>query len=248
VTRALSVVVPAYDEENRIGPSLDRVLAWSRERSVALEVIVVDDGSRDGTARLVESYAERGVRLVRLPANRGKGAALRAGVAVSTGDQVLISDADFSTPISEVERLAPHLAEAEIVVGSRASESSRITVRQSPWRELAGKTFNFVIRLLGVTGIRDSQCGFKLLRGGVARELFEAMTVDRFAYDVELILLARQRGYRVLEIGVEWKNDPASRVHLVRDGTRMIVDVVRIRRRLARRSVKKSAPRSTEER
>jgi dolichyl-phosphate beta-glucosyltransferase len=239
----LSVVIPAYDEENRIGASLDRVLAWSGGRAAPVEIIVVDDGSSDGTARLVESYSARGVKLVRLAANRGKGAALRAGTAASTGEQVLISDADFSTPIAEVDRLAPYLAEAEIVLGSRASEESRITVRQPLWRELAGKTFNLVIRLLGVRGIRDSQCGFKLLRGDVARELFGAMIVDRFAFDVELILLARQRGYRVLEVGVEWKNDPASRVNMLRDGARMVVDVVRIRRRLARRAGNEAASR-----
>ena len=232
----LSVVVPAYDEEQRIGRSLDRVLAWSVERARPLEIVVVDDGSRDRTAALVEGYAARGVRLVRLPANRGKGAALRAGVAASTGEQVLISDADFSTPIAEVDRLEPLLAEAAIVLGSRATKDSRITVRQPAWREIAGKTFNLAIRLLGVAGIRDSQCGFKLLRGEVARELFAEMTVDRFAFDVELILLARERGYRVAEVGVEWLNDPASRVHLLRDGTRMLADVVRLRLRRLRRA------------
>ena len=229
----LSVVVPAYDEEHRIGGSIDRVLSWSAERGVRLELIVVDDGSRDGTARLVESYAPRGVRLVRLSANRGKGAALRAGVAASTGERVLISDADFSTPIAEIDRLTPHLAEAEIVLGSRAADDARITVHQPFWRELAGKSFNLAIRLLGVSGIRDSQCGFKLLRGEVARELFAEMTIDRFAFDVELILLARRRGYRVAEVGVEWRNDPASRVRVLRDGIRMLADVVRLRWRHA---------------
>ncbi len=228
----LSLIVPAFDEEGRLGASLDRLLEWSRSRTERLEVIVVDDGSRDGTAALVESYAGRGVRLVRLPVNRGKGAALRAGVAASTGDLVLISDADFSTPITEFDRLAARLDRAEIVLGSRAVGDSRITVRQPPWRVLAGKSFNQVIRLLGVRGIHDSQCGFKLLRGAVARELFAAMTIDRYAFDVELILLARRRGYRVVEVGVEWRDDPASRVRVLRDGTRMLADVVRLRWRL----------------
>jgi dolichyl-phosphate beta-glucosyltransferase len=230
----LSVVVPAYNEQARIGAALDRVLAWAGGRGDRTEIIVVDDGSRDGTAALVEGYAGRGVRLVRLPANRGKGAALRAGVATSTGELVLISDADFSTPIAEVERLAARLGDVEIVLGSRAAADARITRRQPRWRELAGKCFNFAIRMLGVRGVRDSQCGFKLLRGDVARELFAAMTIDRYAFDVELILLARRRGYRVAEVGVEWRNDPASRVHLLRDGTRMLADIVRLRWRLAR--------------
>lgn len=228
----LSIVVPAFNEERRIGGSLDRLLAWAETRDPRPEIIVADDGSRDATSRIVESFASRGARLVRLPENRGKGAALRAGVAATAGERVLITDADLSTPIAEIGRLEPRLAEAEIVLGSRATTDSRITLRQPRWRELAGKLFNLAIRLLGVRGVRDSQCGFKLLRGDVARELFGAMTIDRFAFDVELIMLARRRGYRVVEVGVEWRNDPASRVRMLRDGVRMLVDVVRLRWRL----------------
>jgi dolichyl-phosphate beta-glucosyltransferase len=229
---ALSVVLPAFNEEALLAGCVRQLHSALGALGVPAEIIVVDDGSRDGTAALAESYAGRGVRLVRLPANRGKGAALRAGVAVSTGEMVLISDADFSTPVEEVDRLAARLDAAEIALGSRAVGDSRITVHQPPWRELAGKGFNLLIRLLGVGGIRDSQCGFKLLRGEVARELFAAMTIDRYAFDVELILLARRRGYRVVEVGVEWRDDPASRVRVLRDGPRMLADVVRLRRRL----------------
>jgi len=231
----LSIVAPAYQEERRIGPSLERLTSWARERAATTEIVVVDDGSSDGTAALVAGYAAHGVRLVRLAVNRGKGAALRAGVAASGGARVLLTDVDLSTPITEVDRLMPHLENADVVMGSRALSESRITRRQPIWREIAGKTFNAAIRVLGVRGFRDTQCGFKLLRGEVARELFAAMTIDRYAYDVELVWLARRRGYRVVEVGVEWRDEGGSRVRVLRDGTRMLIDVVRLRLRSLRR-------------
>jgi len=227
----LSIIAPAYQEEGRIGPSLEKLTSWAGQRAETVEIVVVDDGSRDGTAALVAGYAERGVRLVRLPVNRGKGAALRAGVAASGGARVLLTDVDLSTPIAEVDRLTPYLESADVVMGSRALSESRITRRQPIWRELAGKTFNAAIRLLGVRGFRDTQCGFKLLRGDVARELFAAMTIDRYAYDVELVWLAQRRGYRVIEVGVEWRDEGGSRVRVLRDGTRMLIDVLRLRLR-----------------
>jgi dolichyl-phosphate beta-glucosyltransferase len=228
----LSVVVPAFDEERRIVPTLETLAGWAAERG-GVEVIVVDDGSRDRTAELVSRCASPVVRLVRLPANRGKGAALRAGVAASRGETVLLTDADLSTPITEVARLEPRLERADVVLGSRALPDSNLVRRQTAARELAGKGFNLAIRLLGVRGFRDTQCGFKLLRGEVARRLFAEMTVDRFAYDVELVWLAVRRGHRVEEVGVEWRDEAGSRVRVVRDGLRMLVDVARLRRRFA---------------
>lgn len=223
-------MVPAYNEEERLPASLRAVVDYLGERRRAAEVLVVDDGSTDGTAELVRSFAGQGVELVQMPANRGKGAALRRGVAASTGEKVLLTDADLSTPIAEVERLEPHLAAAELVLGSRGLPDSRIVVRQPLYRELMGRTFNFLIRLLGAArGFRDTQCGFKLLAGDPARRLFADLTIDRFAYDVELIWLARRRGLRVVEVGVTWANSPPSRVHPLFDASRMLFDVVRMR-------------------
>ena len=229
MTPVTSVVVPAFNEAERIGPTLERIVDYFERRSTPAQVVVVDDGSADATAGIAEGFAARGVRVVRLALNRGKGAALRAGVAATTGDAVLVTDADLSTPIEELERLEPALATAELVLGSRAVAGSRITRRQ-PWhREWMGRSFNRLIRLLGVTSLRDTQCGFKLLRGDVARRLFAELTVDRFAYDVELVWLARRRGYRVIEVGVAWHDSPASKVHAVRDAASMLVDVLRFR-------------------
>lgn len=233
MTPRLSVVVPAYDEAARIGRTLERLDAFSRrsaaEGAGGVEIVLVDDGSRDSTAEIARRAGLPNLKLLSLPENRGKGAALRAGVATTAGAEVLISDADLSTPIEEVGRLRPYLAEAELVLGSRAVAGSRITQRQ-PWhRETMGKVFNRLVRLFVVGGFRDTQCGFKLLDGGVARELFAAMRIDRFAFDVELVWLALRRGYRVREVGVEWRDSPQSRVHPVRDASRMFADLLRIR-------------------
>lgn len=229
----LSIVIPAYDEAARIAPTLETVCAFALQREGGVEVIVVDDGSRDGTAGVVEGFAARGVRLLRLPANRGKGAAVRAGVLASRGERVLISDADLSTPLGELDRLEPHLAAARLVFGSRGLDESRV-VRRQPWyRQAMGRTFNLIIRLLGVRGLRDTQCGFKLLDGETARRLFAEMTVEGFAFDVELALLARRRGLAIAEVGVEWANAEGSRVHPVWSSLGMLRDVVRLRLRLA---------------
>ncbi len=226
----LSVVIPAYNEEGRLGPTLDRVDSYLRARGGDHEILVVDDGSSDGTARLVSAHPARGLRLVRQPGNRGKGAALRRGVAESRGRRVLLSDADLSTPIEEVETLEAHLdAGADLAVGSRAMEDSRVQVRQPLYRELMGKTFNRIIRLLGVRGVRDTQCGFKLLDGEVARRLFARLVTERFAYDVELIWLARRAGCRVDEVGVAWVNSADSRVHPFFDSWTMFKDVLLMR-------------------
>ena len=224
----LSVVIPAYNEALRLPSTLARVREHLVARGVEHEIVVVDDGSTDATAEVARA-AGGALRVLGHQPNRGKGYAARRGMLAATGERRLMTDADLSTPIEELERLEPALATAELVLGSRAVAGSRITRRQ-PWhREWMGRSFNRLIRLLGVTSLRDTQCGFKLLRGDVARRLFAELTVDRFAYDVELVWLARRRGYRVIEVGVAWHDSPASKVHAVRDAASMLVDVLRFR-------------------
>ena len=227
----LSVVIPAYDEEERLGGSLRRILDYLHSRCDVFEVIVVDDGSADGTADVATGFPHPPVELLRLPQNRGKGAALRMGVLKSRGDWVLLCDADLSTPIEDLETLQARAAEAELILGSRAVADSNVTQHQPLYRELMGKTFNGILRLLALVEERDTQCGFKLIRGDVARELFADLSIERFAFDVELVCLARDRGYRVVEQGVSWQDSPNSRVHPIRDSLSMFSDVLRLRLR-----------------
>ncbi len=225
----LSVVIPAFNESLRLGPSLEKVVGYLGRQGLRYEVLVVDDGSTDSTGEVARSFASRGVRLLRQEVNRGKGAVVRIGVLASQGAEVLLVDADLSTPIEDLERLQPHLSEAEVVLGSRAVAGSDILQHQPFYRELMGRTFNFIIQVLGVRGLRDTQCGFKLLDGAVARRLFAEVTIESYAYDVELVWLAQRRGYRVVEVGVRWADSPSSKVNPLTDSARMFWDVLALR-------------------
>lgn len=229
--RDLSIAIPAYNEEDRLGLTLDRIAAWAAKEPRTIEIVVVDDGSSDRTFEVATMPRGLDVQALRLPGNRGKGAALRAAVAATRGDLVLITDADLSTPIEEIGRLEDALEGVDIAIGSRVVSGANVVERQALWRQGAGKLFNLLIRMLGASRFADTQCGFKLLRGSVARELFARLTVDRYAFDVELLWLAERLGYGVREVGVVWRNDAASRVRLWRDGTRMLIDTVRFRGR-----------------
>ncbi len=230
----ISVVIPAYNEALRLGPSLQRVVTYLRERGESYEVLVVDDGSTDATADVAQKLAAEGVRVLRQEVNRGKGAVIKVGVLASRGREVLLMDADLSTPIEDLAKLRPHLAEAPLVLGSRSVEGSEVAQRQPFYREMMGRTFNLIIRLLGVRGLRDTQCGFKLLAGDVARRLFAELTIERFDYDVELVWLARRHGYRVIEVGVRWSDAPSSKVNPLSDSLRMLWDVLALRWRALR--------------
>lgn len=227
----ISVVIPAYNEERRIGASLAAIISYLDSGQEDYEIVVVDDGSRDGTAATVEQAqgaAGGRVRLLRMPENRGKGAAVRAGVLASRGAEVLLSDADLATPIEELAKLRARLSDGcDMVVGSRVLDGSDIRVRQHPARALMGRIFNIIVRTLLIGGIRDTQCGFKLFRGPAARELFAAASVDGFAFDVEILLLARSR-YRVAEVPVVWRHVEQSKVSPGRDAARMLVDIVKL--------------------
>jgi dolichyl-phosphate beta-glucosyltransferase len=228
----LSVVVPAYNEEARLEPGLRQALDYLARRGAPYELLVVDDGSRDGTSRVAAAFAGEGVRVLRHERNRGKGAAVRTGLLASRGRKVLVSDADFSTPIEEVEKLERFLQDGTpLVIGSRGLADSQVRQRQPFYREMMGKTFNRLIRLFGVRGIRDTQCGFKLARGEEGRRIASELKIDGFAYDVELIWLARRHGYQVAEVGVIWVNSPDSRVDPVRSSFSMFRDVITMRLR-----------------
>lgn len=234
----LSVVVPAFNEETRLGPTLARLLAYLHPPRWDAEVIVVDDGSSDRTAEVAASAAKGQsipVRVLRNAKNAGKGKSVQRGVAVASRALVLFSDADLSTPIEEVEKLVAAIADgADIAIGSRALPDTRIEIRQAFYREAMGKTFNLMARLLTGVAIHDTQCGFKAFRLEVAQELFRALAIPGFGFDVEILAKAQQRGYRISEVPVVWRNSAGSRVDPIRDSLRMARDLFRIRRSLRR--------------
>jgi len=235
----LSIVIPAYNEAPRIGPSLARVREFLETQHCSWEVIVVDDGSIDRTVDAVQEVAaaDARVRLVRCLVNAGKGGALRTGVAATRGRRVLMMDADLATPIEEFGRLTEALdAGAQIAVGSRAVSESHIERSQSWLRVLSGRLGNLWIRSLAVPGIRDTQCGFKLFEGDIARQLFAMSRENRFGIDIEILCLARRKLHvDISEVGVTWRHQTGSKVRL-RDYFDVLFKVPGIAWSVARRS------------
>lgn len=232
-----SVVIPAYNEEGRLEPPLHQTVSHFRDDGVPFEVVFVDDGSTDGTADLIHELQKTNpeIRLIRLPANRGKGFAVRTGVANSSGRYVLFADADGATPIREVERLRERVdGGADVAIGSRAVVGKDVRVEARFYRKVIGRSFHALVQMLAVGEFQDTQCGFKLFRGDVARELFGRLRMDGFSFDVELLSMALWRGYRVDEVPVNWTHVPGSRLNLVTDSLRMLRDLFVIRSRLLR--------------
>jgi dolichyl-phosphate beta-glucosyltransferase len=228
----LSVVIPAYNEADRVGPTISEVDRFLSSKGITYEIVVVDDGSTDSTCDVVLRAAQNfpSLRLVKNGANRGKGYSVKNGFMNSEGELVLMSDADMSTPIEEVTKLIPKArAGADIVIGSRAMKGSKIIVRQPLYRMLMGKTFNKIVRLLTVRGIADTQCGFKLFKRSSCECLFGAQRIERFAFDVELLFLADKRGLVINEVPVMWINSPMTKVSALRDSARMLADIIRLR-------------------
>jgi dolichyl-phosphate beta-glucosyltransferase len=228
----LSIVIPAYNEETRIGPTVREMVSYCRGHERAFEIILVDDGSRDSTtsvARLLsEDFPE--LRVIRLAANHGKGYAVRTGVVNALGRLVLFADADGATPIEEIERLERALESGvDVAVGSRALRATGVHVRAKLYRHLMGRTFHLLVEWLADGGVKDTQCGFKLFRSAVAQDLFSRMRMNGFSFDVEVLVMARRRGYRIAEVPVNWTHRPGSKVRLTLDSLQMAADLLRIR-------------------
>lgn len=226
----LSLIVPSFNEEHRLPATLDRLRDYLDGQSYSYEVLVVDDGSADGTGALVEERAAawEALRCVRNGRNRGKGYSVRHGVEEARGKDILFSDADLSTPIEEAEALLVPIArgECDIAIASRALPESQLEERQPWWRESMGRMFNRIVQYLIVPGIVDTQCGFKAFRGDVARHLFRLQRLEGFAFDAEVLFLARKFDYRIKEVPVRWINSPDSRVSGLRHSWAMFWEVV----------------------
>jgi dolichyl-phosphate beta-glucosyltransferase len=241
----LSIVIPAYNEAARLPTTLADVLRFLAADPRPSEVIVVDDGSTDATADIVREMAasDNRTRLVRLEKNRGKGCAVRTGVLEAAGERILFADADGSTPIAELYRLEASLDDGcEIAIGSRERMAEGVTVDARLRRRVAGRIFHLFVRTVALTGVRDTQCGFKLLRADAARAIFSRMRMDDYSFDIELLLRARRAGYRVAEVGVNWSHQSGSKTRMIRDGMRMTVDLFRIRAMLRQEDLAERGP------
>ena len=231
----LSIVIPAYNEERRLASTLDAVTGFLAQQPWTWEVRVVDDGSADGTVRLAQDYARREPRVVvQQEPHRGKGGAVKAGLLAAAGAYRFICDADLSMPIAEVRRfLPPQLTAFDVAIGSREGTGAR-RVGEPAYRHVMGRLFNSVVQWLALPGIEDSQCGFKMFSADAVQAIFPLVSIDGWAFDVEVLTVARVHGMRVVEVPIEWHYRNESQVSMLRDSVGMLRELLRIRARALR--------------
>lgn len=220
----ISIIVPAYNEEKRIGKSLDKIISFFEKNKRDYEVIVVDDGSRDRTREIAESFK---VKLNKKRRNRGKGYSVKEGMLMAEGDNILFTDADLSAPIEEIDKLMKYSGRYEVIVASRALKES--VIEQPKHRRLMGMIYNGVVQILAVPGIKDTQCGFKLFSKKAAKKIFGLQRLPGFAFDVEVLFIARKKGFKIKEVPVVWKNASGTKVSLIKDSLKMFGDIIKIR-------------------
>jgi glycosyltransferase involved in cell wall biosynthesis len=227
-----SIVIPAYNEGARLAATLEKVLAYVHAQRWDAEVIVVNDGSRDNTAEIVRSFVAKdpALRLLENPGNCGKGYSVRNGMLHAQGQVILFSDADLSSPIEEAAKLFQALEEgADIAIGSRWLRAETQTRRQPLYRQLLGRIFNFLLRVTLGLQFKDTQCGFKAFKQTAVRAIFPLQRIERWAFDSEILFLARKFGFRVDEVPVLWGHSGGTRIHPLIDGSRMFLEMLHIR-------------------
>lgn len=226
----LSIIIPAYNEETRLPSSLEQVAAFVQAQDYDAEVIVVDNNSSDATPQIAADFAGEYpyVTVLTEPA-QGKGAAVRTGILAGRGEYLFICDADLSMPVEEIAKfMPPERGGYDVAIASRELPGAK-RIGEPEYRHIMGRVFNFIVRLLALPRINDSQCGFKVFRRDVARDVFPCQTIDGWAFDVEVLFIARQRGYNLVEVPITWYYRPQSRVHPIRDSVNMVLEVMRVR-------------------
>jgi glycosyltransferase involved in cell wall biosynthesis len=230
--RTYSIIIPAYNEGARLDATLTKVLRYVAEKKWDAEIIVVNDGSRDNTVAIVQSHMQKNstLRLLENPGNRGKGYSVRNGMMNARGEVLLFSDADLSSPIEETPKLLAAIAEgADIAIGSRWMQSGLQTQRQPLYRQFFGRVFNLLLRVILGLKFKDTQCGFKLFTRRAALAIFPQQRIERWGFDPELLYLAKKYGFEVAEVPVAWAHSTGTRISPLRDGTRMVVEMLKIR-------------------
>ena len=226
-----SIIIPAYNEEHRLPASLNRVAAFVQKQSYAIEVVVADDGSQDGTAAIVEQFADQYpfIHVLRVP-HGGKGSAIRAGISRGQGQYLVICDADLAVPIEELPKfLPPTLDGYDVAIASREVKGAK-RFNEPYYRHLMGRVYNLLVRLMAVPHIQDTQCGFKAFRREVAQELFALQTIDGWGIDVEILFIAQRFGCKIVEVPVNWYYGKGSKIQPVQDTIRMVGDLLQVRR------------------
>jgi glycosyltransferase involved in cell wall biosynthesis len=233
-TPYLSIIIPAYNEEQRLPGTLEQVLTFLSAQSYQSEILIVENASQDNTLRVAEEFsAQRNtehlpIKVFQEP-RRGKGSAVKRGIFESSGEYRFMCDADLSMPVSEFNRFfPPDLTDFDIAIASREAHGA-VRYNEPTYRHLVGRMFNTLIRLIALPKLNDTQCGFKCFKAGIAEELFKEMTITGWSFDVEILYLAQQRGYRIVEIPIPWYYNPDSHISVVKDSTQMALDIFKIR-------------------
>lgn len=228
--RSLSVVIPVYNEHRRINASFLTLRDYLIKNFDDYETILVDDGSKDDTLAIISRLKDRNTRVLANGVNRGKGFSVRKGMLAATNDFVLFTDADLATPIDEIQKLFRAIDNgADIAIASRNLRDSKIITKQPVYRQALGKIFPLLVRMICLRGIKDSQCGFKLFKKSAAKEVFSLAALDRYAFDVEILFIAKKKGFSIKEVPVRWIDQPYSKVNIFRDSFVMLKDLMRIR-------------------
>lgn len=230
----LSVIIPCYNEEKRIGKTLESIIKYLSQQNYKSEIRIVDDGSQDNTEKIAQSYQNKfpHIYINALIRNYGKGYAVRSGMLAAQGEFILFTDADLSTPIDEIDKLflAMNKKKAQIVIGSRSLPGSVILRRQPWYREKMGKIFNLFVQYWSIPGIIDTQCGFKLFKKEIINPIFTRQKLWGFAFDVEILYIAQKLGYQIHEVPIRWENSPISKVNPIFDSIKMLLELRRIKK------------------
>lgn len=230
----LSIIIPAYNEEVRLQNTLQRIYSYFKNKSYSYELIVVDDGSLDKTKQVVlgsHFFKEGNLILLENQQNKGKGFSVKRGILAAKGEYILFTDSDLSTPIEEFEKLFSYLQSGyDIAVGSRTVQGAQVRIHQPFYREFMGKCFNALVQFFVFKGVLDTQCGFKLFNAKTAKVIAPYLKIDGFAFDVELLYLAKKHGYKMIEVPVVWMNSPSSRVNPLFDSLRMFAELIAIKK------------------
>ncbi len=226
----LSIVIPAYNEEKRLGGSLEKIIPYLDSLNLNYEIIVVNDGSKDKTTEVANQFKDKtNLRVIENKINRGKGFSVKNGIMNAKYDYVLFTDSDLATPIDELDILLENINDNDIVIASRTLEDSEIIVNQPFYRQIMGKTFPLMVRVIAVRGISDTQCGFKLFKTDVIQNIIKHQTIDRFGFDVELLFLAKKMRYKIKEVPVQWVDQEGSTLHPIKDGYSMFKELLKVR-------------------